>query len=34
MNELQQEFHEFQLLEEPEISKFPSNEKYLSMADL
>ena len=33
MNELQQEFHEFQLLEEPEIPKSPSNEKYLSMAD-
>ena len=33
MNELQQEFHEFQLLEETEIPKSPSNEKYPNMAD-
>ena len=33
MNELQQEFHEFQLLEETEIPKSPSNEKYPNMSD-
>ena len=34
IDELQQEFHEFQLLEETEISKSPLNEKYPDMADL
>ena len=33
MDELQQEFHEFQLLEETKIPKSPLNEKYPDMAD-
>ena len=33
MDELQQEFHEFQLLEETKIPKSPLKEKYLDMAD-
>ena len=33
MDELQQEFHKFQLLEETEIPKSPLNEKYPDMAD-
>ena len=33
MDELQQEFEEFQLLEEIEIPKSPLNEKYRDMAD-
>ena len=33
MVELEQEFHEFQLLQETEIPKSPSNEKYPDMAD-
>ena len=33
MDELQQQFHEFQLLEETEIPKSPLNEKYLDMPD-
>ena len=33
MAELEQEFHEFQLLQETEIPKSPSNEKYPDMAD-
>ena len=33
MDELQQEFHEFQLLEETQIPKSPLNEKYHDMAD-
>ena len=33
MDELRQEFHEFQLLEETEIPKSPLNEKYPDMAD-
>ena len=33
MVELELEFHEFQILEETQIPKSPSNEKYLGMAD-
>ena len=33
MDELQQQFHEFQLLEETEIPKYLENEKYLDMPD-
>ena len=33
MDELQQQFHEFQLLEETGIPKSPLNEKYPNMPD-